>query len=202
MIVSGNARLLVCENAILPQVAVYLNRLRSEKPEVFRHSLNVAYLVAEICLRNYISDDLDLSIEKDSMNDTIQGALLHDIGKLNIDNRILLKQHALTPEEITELRNHPLYGYEMIKDDPVPDIVKEIVLKHHEKSDGMGYPNGITEIRNEIKIVSICDKFDALTENRSYRPKKDIYTAFKILLEDQTYDDLDIFLLLASINEK
>lgn len=202
MLVSGNARILVSENAILPSVAPYLNSLRAEKPEVFRHSLNVAYLVAEIILRNY-TEDLSLSVEKDSLNDVIQGALLHDIGKLRLDNRILLKESPLNEEEIEEIRKHPLYGYQMLERDTSLSIVtKNIVLSHHERPDGSGYPYHIKDISNSVKIVSICDKYDALTENRSYRPKKDLYTAFKIILEEQDESDFDMLLLLASINDK
>lgn len=202
MLVSGNARILVSENAILPHVAPLLNQLRNEKPEVFRHSLNVGYLVAEIILRNY-TEDLSLTVEKDSLNDVIQGALLHDIGKLNIDNRILLKESPLTDEEIDIVRQHPVYGYHMIeRDDRFSVTTKNIILSHHERPDGLGYPNHITDINNSVKIVSVCDKYDALTENRSYRPKKDLYTAFKIIMEEQDSADFDMLLLLASVNEK
>ena len=94
MLVSGNARILVSENAVRSNIAPLLNKLRKQKPEVFRHSLNVAYLVAEIFLRNY-TDDLSLNIESDNFNEIVQGALLHDIGKLQIDDRVLLKQAEL-----------------------------------------------------------------------------------------------------------
>lgn len=202
MIVSGNARLLVSENAILPYIAKYLNQLRVEKPEVFRHSLNVAYLVAEIILRNY-TEDLSLTVEKDSLNEVIQGALLHDIGKLKIDNAVLLKSSQLSSDDIDLIRQHPLFGYEMLKDDAeISDTTRNIVLSHHERTEGTGYPNCIKVMDNSIKLVSICDKYDALTENRSYRPKKDLFMAFKIIMEEQDEIDRDMILLLASVNEK
>ena len=200
MLVSSDARLLVSQNAILPSVAKYLNRLNTERYDVFRHSLNTAYLVAEMLFRDY-SDDL--LITKNEWDDIIKGALLHDVGKLEIDNKILLKKSALTDKEIDEIHQHPIYGYNIVKDDEgLSDMTKEIILSHHERSDGSGYPNGKTDIPDFVKIVGICDKYDALTENRSYRPKKDLVTTFKILMEEQNEVDLDMFLLLASISEK
>lgn len=202
MVVSGNARILVSENAILPYIAGYLNQLRIERPEVFRHSLNVAYLVAEIILRNY-TDELSLTVEKDSLNDVIQGALLHDVGKLKVDNRVLLKESRLTDDEIELIRQHPIFGYDLLNENSeISELTKQIVLSHHERPDGTGYPYHIKNLSNSVKIVSICDKYDALTENRSYRPKKDLYTALKIILEEQDEADFDMLLLLASINEK
>lgn len=202
MLVSGNARILVSENAVRSNIAPLLNKLRKQKPEVFRHSLNVAYLVAEIFLRNY-TDDLSLNIESDKFNEIIQGALLHDIGKLQIDDRVLLKQTELTDADREEIKKHTVYGYNMIKDeDCFTDLAKQIVLMHHEKPNGTGYPHGTKNIPSEVKIVTICDKYDALTENRAYRPRKDLYTAFKIIFDEQDKEDLDMLLLLASINEK
>lgn len=203
---NGNARILVGENMILPYIAPLLNTLHVEKPEVFRHSLNVAYLTAEIYLRNYIGD-LSLGIEKSGIKNIIQGALLHDIGKLKIDNKVFYKESKLTKEEQDLLKKHPQYGYEMIKEDPnISEETKEIVLCHHERLDGCGYPNQKKDLSHSIRLVNLCDRYDAMTENRPYRPKKDIYTALRILKEEinsaKIESDLDILLLLASIDER
>lgn len=202
MFVSNNARIIVSENLVLPQIAPFMNDLRQTRPEVFVHCLNVAYLVAEISLRNY-NEDLFLPIERDSIHEVVQGALLHDIGKMEIDNAVLLKHEALTENEVEEIKLHPVYGYDMVKDNPdLSDLTKDIILSHHERADGLGYPNGVKDIKNEVKLVSICDKYDALTEHRSYRRKKDTYTAFKIIAQEQNLEDLDVLLLLASVEDK
>lgn len=212
MLVGENARVLVTENAIESNIAPYLNTLKRERIEVLRHSLNVAYLVTEIILRNY-DEDLSIEVEKDSLNEVIKGALLHDIGKLQISNNILLKREELTDAEFEELRKHPIYGYESVKDDAtLSKTVKDIILSHHEKPDGKGYPNHITDIPNSVKIVNICDRYIAMRENRSYRKKKDSYTTLKILFKEQMdvnnpildvdFEDFDIFLLLASVKDK
>ena len=202
MLVSSDARLLVSENAVIPNVAEYLNKLRKHRHEVFCHSLNTAYLVAEILFRNY-SDNLSLIIKKKDWNNVVQGALLHDIGKLKIDNDILLKKSSLSDKEIEEIHKHTIYGYDIVKSDKkLSSMTKEIVLSHHERCDGTGYPNKVMDIPDYVKVVGMCDKYDALTENRSYRPKKDLFTAFKILMEEKSEIDFDMFLLLASISEK
>ncbi len=189
-------RLLVDSILVEPDVQPYLYRLKNEKCEVFKHSLNVAYLVAEICY-SQIDTEEHLKLDKKEANDIIRGALLHDIGKLSIPSKILNKKEKLTKKEIELIRNHPLAGYNMIKDnDFLSDTVKDIVLHHHEKLDGTGYPDGLKRIKSATQIVAFCDMYDALTEARSYRPKKTIFTAYQILNKECL--DSDLFLLLAS----
>lgn len=206
MFISDNARLLVNENQIEPNIAPYLYRLKTERKEVHLHSLNVAYLVAEILLRDFKGELGELTeADKVPLNEVVQGALLHDIGKLKIDNAILLKDKELSSKEYEEIKKHPLLGYEMIKDNPqLSDITKQIVLSHHERADGKGYPYGITNIDNSIKIVNYCDRYDAMTEDRKYRAKKSVYTALRILkdeiIETQNESDFDFLMLLASVN--
>ncbi|MCR4695194.1 MAG: HD-GYP domain-containing protein [Pseudobutyrivibrio sp.] len=100
------------------------------------------------------------------------GALLHDIGKSQIPIEILNKTGSLTAEETELMRQHPKYGYNMVKDDvlmPIP--VKSIILQHHENWDGSGYPRKLKEdkIYELASITHICDVFDALISKRSYK---------------------------------
>jgi putative nucleotidyltransferase with HDIG domain len=98
------------------------------------------------------------------------GAILHDIGKIGISDNILLKEGPLTPEEWKVMKKHPVIGYEMIKNVSFLKNVSPLVLHHHEKYDGSGYPDGLKgeAIPLEARIFSVADAFDAMTSQRLY----------------------------------
>jgi two-component system response regulator RpfG len=100
-------------------------------------------------------------------------APLHDIGKIGVPDRILLKSGALTAEETEEMRRHPVIGYEILKDSPSKYLRMGalIALGHHEKFDGSGYPYGLVgdHIPLVARIVAIADVYDALTSRRAYK---------------------------------
>jgi HD-GYP domain-containing protein (c-di-GMP phosphodiesterase class II) len=98
-------------------------------------------------------------------------AALHDVGKLFIPRDILEQPGPLTAEQWVELRHHPRMGYEMIRD-WVPAEVAQVVLTHHERFDGTGYPNAITgtAIPLEARILQVADAVDAITSVRPYKP--------------------------------
>ena len=109
------------------------------------------------------------------MSDTeIQGvktaALLHDIGKLAVPEHILSKPGPLTQEEFQKIRVHPQVGAEIISAVPFPYPVAPLILSHHERWDGKGYPQGLKgeEIPLGARILSVVDYFDALTSDRPY----------------------------------
>lgn len=194
--VRTEARLIVSELLTEPVVAKYISQLKIEQPYTFRHSINVAYLVAEVCLSK---------LPTDNMKDIVSGALLHDIGKLKVPTAILTKPDKLTDEEFDQIKLHPIYGYRMLKEESISQLTKNIVLLHHEKPDGMGYPYHYKDdtIPKDVKIVTACDIYDALTENRCYRPDVNYssYDALKILAEKECIEDI-IYLLLALCPDK
>lgn len=100
-------------------------------------------------------------------------APMHDIGKIGIPDAILLKPGKLDNEEWEVMKNHAVYGGEIIgdSDEPLLNMAREIAVCHHEKWDGTGYPNGIAgkDIPLSARIVSIADVFDALTSERPYK---------------------------------
>jgi len=100
-----------------------------------------------------------------------RGALLHDIGKMGISDSILLKPASLTSEEWDEMRQHPIYAYELLRQIKFLEPALNIPYTHHEKWDGSGYPRGIKgeEIPLEARIFALADVWDALTSNRPYR---------------------------------
>ena len=99
------------------------------------------------------------------------GALLHDVGKIGVPDHVLLKQGELTEEEWREIRRHPELGATLIDRIPFLAGAREIVLAHHERYDGSGYPKGLVgaEIPRGARIFAVADVFDALTTERPYR---------------------------------
>ncbi len=102
-----------------------------------------------------------------------QGALLHDVGKIGISDSILLKPGGLTEEEWQEMRKHPLIGYDLLKGLVHLEAERGIVLAHHERWDGSGYPKGLsgTAIPQGARIFSVADTLDAVTSDRPYRKR-------------------------------
>lgn len=99
------------------------------------------------------------------------GSLIHDLGKISIPTELLTKPKRLSPLEMQLMQTHPQAGYEIIKHIEYPWPVAEMVLQHHERMDGSGYPNGLKgdEIRLESRIVAVADVVDAMTSHRPYR---------------------------------
>lgn len=100
-----------------------------------------------------------------------KGALLHDIGKIGISDNILLKPGKLTPEEWVEMKKHPQVGYEILNDIKFLKGASEFILTHHERFDGLGYPNGLkgSQIPLSARMFALIDTMDAMTSNRVYR---------------------------------
>jgi len=100
-----------------------------------------------------------------------RGAYLHDIGKLGIPDGILLKPGPLTPDERATMQTHVQIGFELVKGIPFLSAAADIVLMHHERHDGSGYPRGLKadQILPGARIFAIVDSFDAITSDRPYR---------------------------------
>lgn len=114
------------------------------------------------------------------------GGLLHDVGKCVIPAVILNKPGALSAAERTVVERHPVIGAEMVSAVQWPFDIGSLVLHHHERWDGGGYPHGLAreEIPFSARIMAIADVFDALTSERSYRPAYTPRQALAIMLAD------------------
>lgn len=112
------------------------------------------------------------------------GCLLHDIGKSQISKNILKKPGPLSKEETKVVRQHPELGYILMKEYLAKSSLN-IILYHHERFDGSGYPDGrnMKNIPTEAKIASIADVYDALTTNRPYAGARKPFDALKVMLE-------------------
>jgi len=108
-----------------------------------------------------------------------KAALLHDIGKIGIDDSILRKPSGLTNDEYNEIKMHPVIGADILENINFLKEISKIIRHHHERYDGRGYPNGLKgdEISIEAAILAIADVYDAMTSNRPYRNSLDTQTA-------------------------
>lgn len=99
-------------------------------------------------------------------------AQMHDVGKIHVNKDVLNKRGRLTREEFAEIKAHPIYGAKIIGDSNQLRMAFEIAMYHHEKWDGSGYPNGLAGINIPIagRIVAIADVYDALRNERCYKP--------------------------------
>ncbi len=114
------------------------------------------------------------------------GALLHDVGKIDIPAEILNKPGRLGAEEWALMRSHPEVGVELLKGIDFPDDVVPVILSHHEKWDGTGYPHGLAResIPLVARILGLADAYDALTTSRSYKPGLPHARAMEIIRQD------------------
>lgn len=186
--ISDKARIIVTKDMMDVSITTLLLQLYNASHLSYTHSLNVAYLTAQITLSK--------GYEKDIAKDIIIGALLHDIGKTFMPE-ILSKKQSLTENEFTEIKKHPEYGIQLIKETaPHLDrpIITDIVLHHHEKTDGSGYPHGITDIPEYVKIVHAVDMYDAITSDKKYRKGKPGKQGIQTLIYEKI--DQEIVMLL------
>ncbi|WP_461833527.1 HD domain-containing phosphohydrolase [Desulfothermus sp.] len=133
-------------------------------PYTAGHQKNVANLTVKIAKK--------LGLDEEKINILFMGALLHDLGKIAIPSEILTRPGKLTPEEFALIKTHPRVGYEILKDVEFVGPVKEMVLYHHERLDGSGYPAGLKGdlIPMEARLLAVADVVDAISSHRPYRP--------------------------------
>jgi len=144
-----------------------------------------------------------LGLDDEDLNSLRDAARLHDLGKIGVPDEILKKDGQLNDEEWVIMRRHPEIGESIIK--PVRSLnhLCDIIRHHHEKLDGSGYPDGLKgeEISPLVRILSVCDVYDALTTERPYRPKKSKDQAIHILRSMKEHLDQDIVNIFVEILE-
>ena len=130
----------------------------------YEHSVNVTIISI------MISKQMGLSSYE--IYEVAMGCILHDLGKMQISENILNKPALLTAGEFNEIKKHPISGYQIVKESKhITKDIQEIILTHHEKLDGSGYPLGISgdEISTGTRICTIADIFDAMCSKRPYK---------------------------------
>jgi len=144
-------------------ITLIMNTLFEKNKREMEHSERVS----EIC----VSIATEMGFDKNSINRLRTVGLMHDIGKIGIEESILNSQTTLTPSEWVEVKKHSETGFRILKSSTDFADIAEDVYAHHERWDGQGYPRGIKE--NEIsifaRIISVADSYDAMISERSYR---------------------------------
>ena len=176
-----------------------LMKLHEFSKETYEHSVRVS----ELCVSFGQSIGLlDEDIEKLKI-----AGLFHDIGKLCIPDHILHKPSSLTNEEYECIKTHTLQGVKLLIDANFNNKeILNMVLNHHERLDGLGYPNGIKkdDINYLTSILTICDCYDAMNSKRKYHEKMDHeYIKNELLVKSGTqFDGYYVKLFLDFINDK
>jgi HD-GYP domain-containing protein (c-di-GMP phosphodiesterase class II) len=147
-----------------PSVRALLVRLAEKDGYTETHTRSVALLSVQV------GEELGLAPAR--LRELAIGALAHDVGKLSVPTEILQKPSALTDEEFAVVKRHPEWGWELLRElGGFSKTASRLVLDHHERLDGSGYPRGLRggEIDLETRVLAVCDVFDALRSKRVYR---------------------------------
>ena len=168
----------------------YLSMLKRKDENMYKHAVDVATLSAITAG--------ELNLTKVDIANIMLGALVHDIGKVLIQDTLLNKEN-LTKDEETILKKHPTQGYKLVKRNNLDDNIADIVLEHHEKYDGTGYPfqKENKDISLYSKIVSICNTFNNLItkgeHNIPFTPDKAVKVIISLAKKDFDTDVVKAF---------
>jgi HD-GYP domain-containing protein (c-di-GMP phosphodiesterase class II) len=149
--------------------------------EMAKSSVNTAILSALIAV--------ELKLPNHKVMQVVTGALLHDVGMLRLPKEIVDKKGGLSAAELQRIQAHPLYAYKIVNKELLyPEDVGVVVLQHHERWDGEGYPRRISgsAIDMGARIVSVADAFEAMVSQKPYRNSMMGYQAMKNLLSDNS----------------
>jgi HD-GYP domain-containing protein (c-di-GMP phosphodiesterase class II) len=147
-----------------PGALLAVTRLRTKDEYTYIHSIAVAALL--------IHFGRHLELPEAQVHDLGLAGLLHDIGKMAVPKALLEKPGKLDPPEMAVLRNHPERGHALLSaGPPVPEVVLDVCLHHHERVDGRGYPHGTpgAQLSLAARMGAICDVYDAVTSHRPYK---------------------------------
>jgi diguanylate cyclase (GGDEF)-like protein len=144
-------------------IELIMNTLFEKSSREAEHSKRVSGVCEAIAAK--------MKFSKDGISQMRIAGLIHDIGKIGVDEKILNKPGSLTVDERRDVERHPEIGWRLLSSTNEFSELAQFVLNHHEKWDGSGYPNGLKgeEINLEARIISVADAYDALTSERSYR---------------------------------
>lgn len=156
----------------------FMEAIRLKGESLYQHSIITGELAGAIWENlGYDSNRTDL-IKK--------AGYLHDLGKISIKESVLLKPGTLNDQEWEQMRLHPILGSIAIEGIPGFEEISKIILYHHERYDGTGYPNGFggNEIPIESVVIRLCDMFTAMTNERTYKPCYPTSYVLKLCLQE------------------
>ena len=163
------------EDTYFAAIEALARAIDARDPYTYGHSARVSAFSLEI------ADEL--GYPKDKRESLRRAALLHDIGKIGIEDHILRKAGALNYLEARQMRAHPVIGHQMLKDVPFLQTSLTGIRHHHERWDGTGYPDTLSGdmIPLQVRILSVADVFDALTSDRPYREAMSVAEATEMI---------------------
>lgn len=163
------------EEYLLDFAKILLNTIGAKDHYTEGHSIRVSKYAT--CFAEF------LGISQNQIDDLKTASYFHDIGKIGIPDNILTKQGKLEDSEYETIKLHPIIGANILGVSNIFNSVKPIILYHHERIDGKGYPEKLNgdQIPYLAKILSICDSFDAITAKRSYKPPNSVEHALNEL---------------------
>lgn len=161
------------EDAMVQSIGAIAMTLEKRDPYTAGHQQRVAQIAVAIAQ--------EMKLDSHLIEGLKLGALIHDIGKVYVPAEILNRPGRLSPEEFELIKSHPQVGYDIMKDVTFPWPVASMILQHHERLDGGGYPNGLTEgdIILEARILAVADVIEAMSSHRPYRPALGIEIALE-----------------------
>lgn len=147
---------------LINEILVLADQVSEKDPYTLQHNKRVKEYAIKL------SDKLGL--DNDSKRNVLFAALFHDVGKIELPGALLTKKEELTIDEWALIKEHPELGAKMLAETHFSEIA-EIILQHHERLDGSGYPQGLRDeqIMLEARIIAVADVFDAMTSDRAYR---------------------------------
>jgi putative nucleotidyltransferase with HDIG domain len=198
--IENNALYDVLYNNLVNALKSLVITIEARDPYTRHHSERVTTYSLEIAEVMNLSEE-----DKDAIR---FGGYLHDIGKIGVRDTILLKPDRLTPEEVEEIRLHPVIGDNIIKPMNFFEREKPLIRNHHERIDGRGYPDGLMgdQIPLIVKIIAVADSYDAMTSSRPYRKARSHEFALEEMVRcSNTQFDADVvraFLSTPSLKSK
>lgn len=167
-----------------PAALIGITRLKSKDEYTFLHSISVSALMVHF--------GRWLRLDKQTVRELGIAGLLHDIGKMMMPDTLLSKDGALSTAEMAVIRTHPVRGYELLaRQGGMPELVLDVCLHHHERMDGKGYPNGLSDkqLSLPVRISAICDVYDAMTSARPYKRAWSPAETMKMMLKSEGHFD-------------
>lgn len=170
-----------------PTALLNIARLKTHDEYTYQHSVSVCALMISLGRQYQLSDE--------ALRLVGMGGLLHDLGKALVPSEILTKPGRLTQTELLAMQQHPLLGAAMLRAGATAPELQDIVLHHHEKMDGTGYPFGLKgeEISLYSRMAAVCDVYDALTSNRAYKDAWNPAAAMRKMASWENHFDRQVF---------
>lgn len=179
-------------------VSALASALEMRDPYTAGHQRRVTELACDIAV--------EMGLAEEQIDGIRMAGLIHDIGKINIPAEILNKPGSLNETEYSLFKNHPQIGHDIVKGIEFPWPVAQILLQHHERMDGSGYPQGLAgeEIMLEARILAVADIVEAIASHRPYRPGRGAGDALEEIIHDKglLYDSEVVDACLSVFYEK